>query len=178
MPEPAAPPSDYGLLVPREWFRVDLVRDGWRPQLKTFTDHHTSGLDAERRQRLWRSLCAAAEAGVARGGLEFYLLPGLGPEAPVAASLIVSVLPPPVEAVARDALLADLATRHGERAAPVQLDAGPAVAVESADGLDVYVPMPDGVGGCLVLTFDSAAGPLPELSRLYRAIAGSLRWIR
>ncbi|MFC9680791.1 hypothetical protein [Streptomyces sp. NPDC056948] len=30
-------PRDYKLLVPREWFRIDLMQEGWRTQLKTLS---------------------------------------------------------------------------------------------------------------------------------------------
>ncbi|MCP9991354.1 hypothetical protein LUX09_13985 [Streptomyces albogriseolus] len=34
---------DYRLLVPREWFRVDLTQDRWRRQLKTFVEKQADG---------------------------------------------------------------------------------------------------------------------------------------
>src|SRR4051812_42407189 len=51
-------PRDYRLLVPREWFRIDLTQERWRAQLKTFVDRHAVGrhVSAEVTRNVWATL--------------------------------------------------------------------------------------------------------------------------
>jgi hypothetical protein len=68
-------PRDYQLLVPREWFRIDLMQDRWRAQLKTFVDRQAEGrcVPAELQHDVLATLRNTAEAGRARGAMEFFL---------------------------------------------------------------------------------------------------------
>lgn len=179
-PTDARPPDDYRLLVPRDWFRIDLTLERWRPQLKTFVDRQTAGrtLSTEARRELWTTLRNTAESGVARGALELFLRAEAGSAMP--ATLLVSLLPmrgalntPPKE------FAAALAARRGDNAdiTVVPLPAGDTVRVTTATTLDLYVHMPAD-SGYLLLAFTAPltgiAGPMGELCA---AIGGSLRWV-
>src|ERR1700745_1579160 len=96
-PGATAPPKDYRLLVPRDWFRIDLTQERWRAQLKTFVDHQADGknVPAEIKQETWATLRNTAEAGVRAGALEFFLRPELEGGDILPASLIVSLIPRP-----------------------------------------------------------------------------------
>src|SRR4051812_34015516 len=96
-PDVSAPPKDYRLLVPREWFRIDLGHDRWRRELKTFVDRQAEGrsVPAEVTQEAWTTLRNTAEAAVAKGALEFFLRPELRDGSILPASLVVSLIPTP-----------------------------------------------------------------------------------
>lgn len=85
------PPSDYRLLVPRDWFRVDLGQERRRRQLKTVVDKEAQSrrFPAEDGREIWVTLRNVAEAGLTRGALEFFLRTGK-PGSALPASLLVS----------------------------------------------------------------------------------------
>ncbi|MDQ0715390.1 hypothetical protein QFZ55_004842 [Streptomyces luteogriseus] len=176
-------PSDYKLLVPREWFRVDLMRDRWRSQLKTFVDRQSEGrpLSAELKRDVWTTLRNTAEAGRARGAMEFFLLT-ISRDGGLPASLLVSLVPLGDTPADPEKYAAWLELREPEgagrrRVSVVELTAGPAVRVLGATTLNVHVLMPGGVG-YLTLSFSSPlTGMAGPMERLCDAIAGSLRWV-
>ncbi|MFJ2608880.1 hypothetical protein ACIO13_28455 [Streptomyces sp. NPDC087425] len=183
-PGTTAPPRDYRLLVPRDWFRIDLVQDRWRAQLKTFVDHQAKGrnVPAETMREVWTTLRNTAEAGVRNGALEFFLRPELDDGTILPATLIVSLIPRP-GALAPPALRDTLEAREARsgRDAEVSvmvLPAGETVRVLTPTTMDLYVQMPGGVG-YLVMAF---AVPLSDVTgpmhRLCASMAESLRWIR
>lgn len=176
-------PRDYRLLVPREWFRVDLTRDRWRAQLKTFVDQQTEGrrVSAELTRNVWATLRNTAEAGRARGAMEFFLL-ATSRDGNLPASLLVSLMPMRDTRADPQEYAAWLDMREPESGARrqislVDLAAGTAVRVLDATALDVHVSMPGGVG-YLTLSFSAPitgmAGPMEQLCD---AIAGSVRWV-
>lgn len=179
-------PRDYQLLVPRDWFRVDLVRDRWRGQLKTFVDLQTDGksVPAETKRGVWTVLRNTAEAGLAHGAMEFYLRPELDDEGlPIPASLLVSLIPTPgARSVTPQGLASSLVEREADQGrtaevSAIVLPAGQAVRVLRATSMDLHVHMPGGVG-YLVLSFSAPVnGVAGSMRRLCDAIAESLRWI-
>ncbi|MEU7717357.1 hypothetical protein [Streptomyces tibetensis] len=176
-------PSDYTLLVPREWFRVDLMRDRWRAQLKTFVDRQSEGrhVSAELQRQVWTTLRNTAEAGRARGAMEFFLLT-TSRDGGLPASLLVSLMPLGGTPADPEKYAAWLELREPEGAgrrqvSVVELTAGPAVRVLGATTLNVHVLMPGGAG-YLTLSFSSPlTGMAGPMGRLCDAIAGSLRWV-
>ncbi|MEU6468577.1 hypothetical protein ABZ927_15935 [Streptomyces massasporeus] len=176
-------PSDYKLLVPREWFRVDLMRDRWRSQLKTFVDRQAEGrnVPAELKRDVWTTLRNTAEAGRARGAMEFFLLT-TSRDGGLPASLLVSLVPLGDTPADPERYAAWLELREPEGAerrqvSVVELTAGPAVRALGAATLNVHVLMPGGVG-YLTLSFSSPlTGMAGPMERLCDAIAGSLRWV-
>ncbi|MFZ3472139.1 hypothetical protein ACODT3_15695 [Streptomyces sp. 4.24] len=190
--DPHAPPEDYRLLVPRDWFRVDLTHERWRPQLKLYVDRHTAGKNpsAELRQAVWASLRNTAEAGLAEGALELYLRSEVDPgsaegQAGPPASLLVSLLHTPPGGCPDPADLAlTLAAREprtqdggGREAYVVSLPAGEAVRAATVTALDYHVVMPGGVGYLMLAFALPLSGTEGPLGGLCDAIAHSLRWV-
>ncbi|MFJ4783380.1 hypothetical protein [Streptomyces sp. NPDC088794] len=178
-----APPSDYRLLVPRDWFRIDLTQDRWRAQLKTFVDHQAEGrgAPAETKQEVWVTLRNTAEAGVRNGALEFFLKPELDDGGILPASLIVSLIPR-TGSLTPDGLRASFEARGGTDAQDTEvsiigLPAGETVRIRTPTTMDLYVQMPGAVG-YLVLGFAiPLGGTTGPMYRLCSAIGESLRWI-
>ncbi|MEN8651032.1 hypothetical protein ABCR94_10410 [Streptomyces sp. 21So2-11] len=179
----AAPPSDYRLLVPRDWFRIDLTRERWRHQLKTFVDRESadSHVTTEITRGIWATLRNTAENGVAHGALEYYLKTESPGDAAMPASLLVSLVPaprgltPPPQQFART--MAQRSGRQDTEFDVVELPAGEAVRAVTETNLDFHVQMP-GDMGYLVLAFatpmSSTTSPMGDLCD---AIAHSLRWV-
>jgi hypothetical protein len=181
MPVPEAPPSDYRILVPRDWFHVDLTQDRWRGQLKTYVDREFAGsrTTSDVSRSVWVSLRNMVEKGLARGALEFFLcteLPGgLEP-----ASLLISWPPVPRGAAPT---AEELASVFGQRAGPgrdvdvIDLPAGRTVCIRTVTTLDYHVRIP-GEAGYLHLAFSiplsGTEGPMGDLCD---AMAHSLRWV-
>ncbi|MDX2542536.1 hypothetical protein ACOT81_18955 [Streptomyces sp. WI04-05B] len=181
---PVGIPRDYRLLVPREWFRIDLTKDRWRAQLKTFVDHQAEGrpVSAELTRNVWTTLRNTAEAGRARGALEFFLLATFQ-DGSLPMSLLVSSMPLGETPADPRKYAAWLEVRRGPEDRPrdevsvVDLPAGPAVRVLGATTLNVHVRMPGGVG-YLTLSFSApVTGMVGPMERLCDAIAGSLGWV-
>ncbi|MFZ4186134.1 hypothetical protein [Streptomyces pseudogriseolus] len=174
---------DYRLLVPREWFRVDLMQDRWRRQLKTFVEKQADGrqVPAELTRNVWATLRNTAEAGLARGAMEFYLLT-LSRNGGLPASLLVSLMPPGGTPVDPEAFAGWIEAREGEddgrrEVGVVDLPAGRAVRVAGPTSLDLHVVLPGGTG-YLTLSFSAPVlGMSGPMLRLCEAIAGSLRWV-
>ncbi|MGC0330236.1 hypothetical protein RKD23_003226 [Streptomyces sp. SAI-170] len=179
VPPTAGVPRDYRLLVPREWFRVDLTGDRWRAQLKTFVDQQAAGrhVPAERRRSVWATLRNTAEAGLARGAMEFFVL-ALSDDGGLPASLLVSSMPMGRTPADPQKYAAWLEARDPrKRVSVVELSAGTAVRVLGATTLSVHVCMPGAVG-YLTLSFSSPlTGMSGPMERLCDAIAGSVRWV-
>ncbi|MEU0432773.1 hypothetical protein [Streptomyces sp. NPDC006290] len=182
-PDVSAPPKDYRLLVPREWFRIDLGQDRWRRQLKTFVDLQAAGknVPAQAKQEAWAGLRNTAESAVANGALEFFLRPELDDGSIMPVSLIVSLLPHPGSPTPKDLLASFEEMEHrngrGAEVSIVALPAGETVRIRTRTTLDLYVHMP-GTTGYLVLGFVvPLTGVVGPMERLCTSIAGSLRWI-
>ncbi|MDG9708055.1 hypothetical protein [Streptomyces sp. DH10] len=176
-------PRDYRLLVPREWFRIDLMQDRWRAQLKTYVDRQAEGrrVPAELQQHVWATLRNTAEAGRARGAMEFFLLTTTR-NGGLPASLLVSLIPLGTTPVDPEKYAAWLELRESEgpgrrHVSVVDLPTGAAVRVHDATTLDVHALMPGGVG-YLTLSFSAPlTGMSGPMEQLCDAIAGSLRWV-
>ncbi|MFD5627769.1 hypothetical protein [Streptomyces sp. NPDC127072] len=176
------PPSDYRLLVPRDWFRVDLTHDRWRRQLKTFVDKEAagSGVPAEVARGVWTTLRNTAESGVAQGALEFFLKTESPGESALPASLLVALAQTPRGLAPAPDDLAQALAQRGDGDAEVDvvdLPAGRTVRAVTETTMDFHVEMPGGVG-YLHLAFSTplngTAGPMGELCE---AMARSLRWV-
>ncbi|MCF3123807.1 hypothetical protein IPZ68_29475 [Streptomyces arenae] len=179
---PTEPPEDYRLLVPRDWFRVDLTLERWRPQLKTFVDQQAAKgrMSAEARQGLWSTLRNTAESGASQGSLELFLRSESTSTVATPATLLVSLLPMPRALYASPQELArSLSERRGSDAETtlVELPTGEGVRVSTATTLDLYVRMPGGVGYLLLAFTVPLSGVDSPMGELCEAIAYSLRWV-
>ncbi|WP_253916943.1 hypothetical protein [Streptomyces sp. MNP-20] len=176
------PPEDYRLLVPRDWFRIDLTLDRWRPQLKTFADRQAArrGLSAQAARGLWATLRNTAESGAAQGAIELFLRSEISDTGATPATLLVSLLPMSGALYATPQDLArSVAERRGAgtEVTVARLPAGETVRVTTATTLDLYVNMP-GKAGYLLLAFSvPLSGVESSLGGLCEAIASSLRWV-
>ncbi|MEU9645126.1 hypothetical protein [Streptomyces sp. NPDC048188] len=177
-----APPSDYRILVPRDWFRVDLTKERWRSQLKTFVDKQCAGshTSAEASRRVWVTLRNTAEHGLSRGAIEFFLRTEAPGGATAPASLLVSWPPVPRGMAPTPE---EFAEAMAERAGPeadvevVSLPVGRAVRVRTVSSLDYYVRMPGDVGYLHLAFSIPLSGTDGPMGDLCNAIAHSLRWI-
>lgn len=175
-------PSDYRLLVPRDWFRIDLMHERWRGQLKTFVDKEIAGngAPAQVARSVWVTLRNTVENGLRRGALEFYLRtePTEGSVQP--ASLLIS-WPPVARGLAPT--VEEFAEALARRAGPgtevdvMDLPAGRTVRVRAATNMDFHVHMPGGAG-YLHLAFSAPlSGTHGPMGELCEAMAHSVRWV-
>ncbi|WP_324786375.1 hypothetical protein [Streptomyces sp. H51] len=175
------PPSDYRLLVPRDWFRVDLTHERWRRQLKTFVAKEARGkrAPAEVRHSVWTTLRNTAERGLSQGALEFFLKTE-SPGAALPASLLVGLAPTPRGQALSPALFAQALAERAGRAADVdviELPAGPSVRVIREKTLDFHVHVPGEVGYLHMAFSIPLSGTHSPMGELCDAMAHSLRWV-
>lgn len=178
--------SGYRLVVPDGWFAVDL--DPGRPEraVAALVERQFAGLDnaphlkTQARQELLTKARAAREAG----GLEMFLSTQQVAGIPLAASLVIFLVPPPGPQAVTAGELAGSLDGEGRQVTVTDLPAGTAVRVLRRTGpaegtnatLEVFVPVPRG-GGWLLLAFSAPLGPLARaMMKLFDAIAATLRW--
>jgi hypothetical protein len=138
-------------------------------------------LRAQARQQL----LAQTQAEQAAGGHEMFLSLQQVAGIPLAASLVIFLVPPLGTQGVTAAGLARSLTGDERRATVADLPVGEAVRVlrrtGTGDGpatatLEVFVPVPDN-GEWLLLSFATPLGPLaPALTKLFDAICTTLRW--
>jgi hypothetical protein len=180
----------YQLVVPDEWFAVELDprrRDG---SVRALVNRQFAGIDnaphLKAQARL--ELTAKAEAAYDAGGLDMFLSMQQLAGIPLAASLVVFVIPAPRDGSKATAEQMAESLRDGDREVSViGLPAGMSVRVfrratagEQPGGdsasLEVFVPVP-GTGAWLLLSFSVPLGPLvPAMTKLFDAICTTLRW--
>ena len=184
---PYCPASGYRLTVPDGWFAVDLEPGRRERSVAALVDRQFAGIDnaphlkAQAREQLLAQTLAAQAAG----GLEMFL--SLDPVAgiPLAASLVIFLVPPSGTQMATACDLARSLANDGRHATVVGLPAGQAVRTagrrSSPDEpdtatLEVFVPVPHN-GEWLLLSFATPVSPLvPALTKLFDAICATLRW--
>ncbi|MBV9794662.1 MAG: hypothetical protein JO016_12060 [Actinobacteria bacterium] len=191
---PVAPPSDYQLVLPDGWFRIDLEPGTREQAAAALIERQFRGADdiphlkAEARDKL---LVTAADA-YGNGGIELYVSLQAAAGMPLPAALVVTLTPPhPDErvTVTPELLAATLAATaepggaaaDGGEITTVELAAGRAVRVRRFDPpvtrLDLHVPIPDS-GAWLLLSFSTPLAPLADaLVGMFDAVAGTLRWM-
>ncbi|MGW3723737.1 hypothetical protein [Streptomyces sp. NPDC000851] len=175
------PPTDYRLLVPRDWFRIDLTQERWRGQLKTFVDKEfaAGGTPAEVARSVWGTLRNTAENGLTRGALEFFLRTEAPEASAMPASLLISWPPMPRGlAPTPDEFAEVLTQRRGQAEVDViDLPAGRTVRSRTDTNMDFHVHMPGGAG-YLHLAFSAPlSGTHGPMGNLCEAMAHSVRWV-
>jgi hypothetical protein len=184
---PYAPAAGYRLTVPEGWCPVELEPGRRERSVAALVKRQFAGIDnaphlkAQAREQLLAQTLAAQSAG----GLEMFL--SLDPVAgiPLAASLVVFLVPPSGAPPSNADDLAQSLTDAGRPATVVRLPADLAVRTagrrSSPDGLEsatleVFVPVPHN-GEWLLLSFATPVSPLvPALTKLFDAICTTLRW--
>jgi hypothetical protein len=189
----------YRLVVPEEWFVIDLEPGRRERSVAALVARQFAGIDnaPHLKAQAREETLAKAEAAYSAGGLEMFLSLQQIAGIPVAASLVTFLVPPPATgAVTAEELAATLAGDEG-RVTVVDLPAGTSVRMlrrAGSDGdaasataasattasatLEVFAPVPDS-GSWLLLSFAAPIGPLaPALTKLFDAICTTLRWDR
>lgn len=195
-PEPGARTSDYWLALPEGWERLTLDPAQWDHRIAAIVGRafrgmvHQPGLRMEAEGQL-RTQAAAAHAN---GGVDLYLAVRAPGGIPLAAALVVTVLPPAADgtpldlerlglalgAQGADVSMVDLpsagtALRHRHREAPP--DEATYGSRMSVTHLDLRVAVP-GTATHLLLSFSTPMEPLADaLVELFDSIASTLRWM-
>jgi hypothetical protein len=179
--------SGYRLVVPDGWFAVDLEPGRRERSVAALVKRQFAGIDnaPHLKEQARQELLVQTGAAQAAGGLEMFLSLQQVAGVPLAASLVIFLVPPPGAQVATVQELAGSLAGAERQAVVVDLPAGQAVRVlghnsspdESASAtLEVFVPVPHG-GEWLLLSFATPLGPLaPALTKLFDAICMTLRW--
>jgi hypothetical protein len=177
-------PTDYQLLTPQGWHRIDL-QPGWRePAIARLIDRQFRGVDNASRLKgqTREQLLRTAQHAYRNGGMELYVSLQTAKGFPLPASLVVTLAPPdedPAVVVSPERLAESLGKKFGQ-AALLKLPAGRAVRVRHrapATILDLYVPVPES-GAYLVLSFSTPVDALADaMIGLFDSIASTLRWI-
>jgi hypothetical protein len=179
--------SGYRLVVPDGWFAVDLEPGRREHSVAALIKRQFAGIDnaPHLKQQARQELLAQTRAAQTAGGLEMFLSLQQVAGVPLAASLVIFLIPPPGTLVVTAQDLARSLAGAERQAAAVDLPAGQAVRVlgrtsaldKSASAtLEVFVPVPHS-GEWLLLSFATPLSPLvPALTKLFDAICTTLRW--
>jgi hypothetical protein len=176
---PPGVPQNYAITVPDSWALIPLepgIRDKTIGTLIRRQFASVTGA-ASVKAGLRRHLTDLAEAAWQTGGIEFYLsLMKAGP-LPLAASLLITLIPPPPTGPIPVETMALQARRRDRSARLMQTPVGPAVRTQqSATDSSFYFSVPWS-GAWLLLAFSGPGGPLaPSMADLFDAIAATLRW--
>lgn len=199
--DPAEAPRGYALALPPGWRRIPV--EGAAPVVRALLDESFAGLPSDRhgpyRHELERIVFEQVDAARRNMGVDLYLPWGGARGLPVAASFVVSHLPP--DHAPPEQVLAALG--GGGDQEPVTIDGAPGlrarrtVAAQPArqHGLDVdtdrvtYVLSVPRAGGWLLLSFSTAlTGAAVDVGRddtltlaqvmveLFDAVVSTLRW--
>jgi hypothetical protein len=179
--------SGYRLVIPDGWFAIDLEPGRMERSVAALVKRQFAGIDnaPHLRAQAGQQLLAQARAAQAAGGLELFLSLQQVAGVPLAASLVIFLVPPPGTAVVTAADLARSLTGDQPRVTVADLPVGQAARILRQTGtedgptmatLEVFVPVPDN-GEWLLLSFATPLGPLaPALTKLFDAICTTLRW--
>jgi hypothetical protein len=181
------PVFGYRLVVPDGWFSIDLEPGRRERSVAALVKRQFGGTDsaphltAQARQQL----LAQTQAAQAAGGLEMFLSLQQVAGVPLAASLVIYLVPPSGTEMMTARDLARPLTSDGRHASVVDLPAGQAVRAvgrpsptgeQGSATLEVFAPVPHN-GEWLLLSFATPLSPLvPALTKLFDAICTTLRW--
>ncbi|MBV9025370.1 MAG: hypothetical protein JO362_16610 [Streptomycetaceae bacterium] len=191
-------PTDYRLLLPDGWFRIDLSPERRERSVDALVKRQFNGVDdAPHLKRQARDeLLGRAIKAYDNGGLELYLsLQQAGPMT-IPASLLITFVPPQhPEGVPPEALMKYLTGNGpaGRHITVEELQSGHAVRVRArtvpaADdptgntlpttSVDYHLPIPHS-SAYLLLSFSTPLDPIADaMAGLFDAIAASLTWKR
>jgi len=188
-------PSDYQLILPEGWFRIDLEPGTCERAIAALVDRQFRGADnvPQLKQESRARLLTAAQDAYHTGGVELYLSLQTAAGFPLSASLVVTLTPPHEvdQVVVTPERLAETLAEDGQQVTLMDLSAGRAVRARRRSApegnpmdyqspvtnLDIHVPVP-GSSAYLLLSFSTPLDPLADaLVGMFDAIAGTLRWI-
>jgi hypothetical protein len=177
-------PTDYQLIVPEGWQRIDLQPGVREPALARVIERQFRGADgtARLKSQAREQLLQIAGHAYRNGGLELYVSLQTAAGFPLPASLVVTLAPPHDNAavtVTPERLAQALAT-VGNQVTLADMAAGRAVRVRrlaEVTTLDIHVPVPDS-GAYLMLSFSTPLKALADaMVGLFDSIASTLRWV-
>ncbi|MCZ4121384.1 hypothetical protein [Streptomyces sp. H39-S7] len=191
-------PSDYQLLLPDGWFRIDLDPERREGAVDALVERQFRGIDDAPivKQQVREELRGRALEAYKNGGIELYMSMQAAGALTVPASLLVTLVPK--ESLGSEVPVDDLAAFLAERGGPAEyqvtveeLPAGTAVrtrarTVPAADdpsgsalpvtSVDYHVPVP-GSEAYLLLSFSTPLDPIADaMADLFDAVALSLKW--
>ncbi|MEU4166002.1 hypothetical protein AB0F46_03830 [Streptomyces sp. NPDC026665] len=143
------PPSDYQLLLPDGWFRIELEPERRRQSADALVNRQFNGVDNEPRLRrlLQQELLERATNAFDQGGLELYISLQRAGTLTIPASLLITLIPP-IRLRERFPSLRELAAEleaEGDERRTISLvefGAGTAMKVRvDSDASDVRAPM-------------------------------------
>jgi hypothetical protein len=183
-------PGDYRLIVPEDWFRIDLEPGTREPAIVRLVDRQFRGTDniPRLKRQAREQFLHTAQNAYLNGGIELYISLQRAAGFPLSASLVVTLTPPHEDDRVTVTLerLAETLANDGE-VTFADLPAGKAVRVRRdppgrqeqppITNLDIYVPVPES-SAYLMLSFSTPLGPLADaMAGLFDSIAATLRWI-
>jgi hypothetical protein len=184
-------PSDYRLIVPEAWFRIDLEPGSREPAIAHLVDQQFRGMEnvPQLKHQARAQFLKMAQGAYANGGMELYVSLQTAAGLPLSASLVVTLTPlhrqedmavPPER-------LAEVLARRADEVTLASLPAGTAVRARRrisgpddqppVTSLDVHIPVPES-SAYLVLSFSTPLAPLADaMVGLFDSISETLRWI-
>ncbi|MFJ4920891.1 hypothetical protein [Streptomyces sp. NPDC088725] len=191
-----APPSDYRLLLPDGWFRIDLTPQRREESVTALVEKQFAGYDSAPllKEELRKDLKKRAAKAYRSGGIELYLsLQQAGPFT-VPASLLVTLAPlQHPEPLPLEALAQSLVEDDEDREVSIgELRSSPAVRVRKrqqqpsgeatgrsaiSTSVDYHIPVP-GSTAFLLLSFSTPLEVIADaMTHLFDAIADTLVWV-
>jgi hypothetical protein len=179
--------AGYRLVVPDGWFDVNLEPGRRERSVGALVKRQFAGIDnaPHLKEQARQELLTQARDAQTAGGLEMFLSLQQVAGVPLAASLVIFLIPPPGTRMVTAQDLAKSLAGAGRQTAVVELPVGQAARVlghnsspdESASAtLEVFLPVPNS-GEWLLLSFSTPLSPLvPALIKLFDAICKTLRW--
>jgi hypothetical protein len=189
-------PTDYRILLPDGWFRIDLSPECRQRSVDALVERQFNGIDdgPHLKRQAREELLARAVKAYENGGLELYLsLQQAGPVT-IPASLLITFVPPQHPEVVPPEVLRNYLAGNGpagRRITVEELQSGHAVRVRArtvpaaedptgntlpTTSVDYHVPIPNSAA-YLLLSFSTPLDPLADaMVGLFDAIAASLAW--
>lgn len=196
-------PPSYRMVVPPGWWRIDLEPDRRNASIAALAKRQFQGTDnlPHIRSMLSAEIGRQAEDAFRAGGIEMYLSIITAGPVPVSSSLVVSLVPTgggessrdELQALAEELSRSDDPQMRYDASELVDLASGPAVRrttylvgsgmstpenpVGDSCGVDWFVPVPNGNGAMLLLSFSSPLVMIREdITGLFDAVASTLSW--
>lgn len=176
-------PTDYQIVMPEGWFRIDLRPGVREPAVARLIRRQFQGATTEPLKRqAGVQLLRIAQYAYANGGLELYVSLQTAGGFPLPASLVVTLAPPhdDINVAVDPPRLAETLSTSGGQVTLTDLPAGQAVRVRrqaQSTTLDIHVPVPES-GAYLLLSFSTPLNVLADaMVCLFDSIASTLRWV-
>lgn len=184
-------PSDYRLIVPEGWFRIDLEPGSRESAIGSLVDQQFRGTGnvPQLKHQARAQFIKMAQGAYANGGIELYISLQAAAGLPLSASLVVTLTPLHQQEgmLVPPGRLAEVLASRSDEVTLVGLPAGRAVRarrrIAGSEGrpqvtnLDVHVPVPES-SAYLVLSFSTPLAPLADaMVGLFDSISETLRWM-